>query len=338
MPSRASARRGARSRSPTAASTCCTSVTSATCRRPPTEGDRLVVAVNDDALGGGAQGARPAHHPRRRSRRAGRRPSRRRLRRRLQRADGRTAARGSCSRTCTARAPTTRSTPCPSAPSFAPTAAARPSSATRKSIPPGRSWHGSRVADARTRQPSPHRQARRAWRHRACDSRRGGAAPRVSGRPHRLARQREASRDPRSRAGDRSAAGHQRSRRAAGGGAGILAAIRELRRGQYDVALDLQGLVKSAVFARSFGRRARDGLCVALPPRAAGAAVLHRGARSGRRRHVPSGRDARRVDESRDCSQPLGIHVGAPEFPIDHVESDVARDVAARTGRAVRAC
>jgi heptosyltransferase-1 len=41
--------------------------------------------------------------------------------------------------------------------------------------------------------------------------------------------------------------------RGAGGGAGVLATIRELRRGRYDVALDLQGLVKSAIFARGSG-------------------------------------------------------------------------------------
>ena len=40
---------GARSRSPTAASICCTSATCATCRAAAAEADRLIVAVNDDA-------------------------------------------------------------------------------------------------------------------------------------------------------------------------------------------------------------------------------------------------------------------------------------------------
>ena len=42
-------------------------------------------------------------------------------------------------------------------------------------------------------------------------------------------------------------------RSAAESGTGVLAAIRELRRSKYDVALDLQGLLKSAFFARSSG-------------------------------------------------------------------------------------
>src|SRR5438034_3637155 len=36
-------------------------------------------------------------------------------------------------------------------------------------------------------------------------------------------------------------------------GTSLLAAVAELRRGRYDVALDLQGLLKSAVLARSSG-------------------------------------------------------------------------------------
>lgn len=40
-----------------------------------------------------------------------------------------------------------------------------------------------------------------------------------------------------------------------GGAAGWMAAVRELRRRQYDVALDLQGLLKSAVLARASGAR-----------------------------------------------------------------------------------
>jgi hypothetical protein len=44
-------------------------------------------------------------------------------------------------------------------------------------------------------------------------------------------------------------------RAGAGDGTRMLAAIRELRRTHYDVALDLQGLLKSAVLARSAGAR-----------------------------------------------------------------------------------
>ena len=79
----------------------------------------------------------------------------------------------------------------------------------------------------------------------------------------------------------------------AAGGTSLVATIRELRRSRYDVAIDLQGLIKSAVLARALGRRARDRLFVGLPARAAGASVLHGRVRPGRRRHVRSARDAR---------------------------------------------
>ena len=39
----------------------------------------------------------------------------------------------------------------------------------------------------------------------------------------------------------------------ASGGTSLLAAIGELRRSRYDVAIDLQGLIKSAVLARASG-------------------------------------------------------------------------------------
>ena len=41
----------------------------------------------------------------------------------------------------------------------------------------------------------------------------------------------------------------------ASGGTSLVAAIRELRRSRYDVAIDLQGLLKSAALARSSGAR-----------------------------------------------------------------------------------
>ena len=45
----------------------------------------------------------------------------------------------------------------------------------------------------------------------------------------------------------------------ASGGASLLAAVRELRRSQYDVAIDLQGLIKSALLARSSGAPRSSG-------------------------------------------------------------------------------
>ena len=77
------------------------------------EADRLIVAVNDDRSVGGAEGAGPADPAGRRPRRARRRAARRRLRGGLRRSDRRAAAAAAASRTCTARAPTTRSSRCP---------------------------------------------------------------------------------------------------------------------------------------------------------------------------------------------------------------------------------
>jgi len=118
--------------------------------------------------------------------------------------------------------------------------------------------------------------------------------------------------------------------RGAGAGGGILDAIRELRRGQYDVALDLQGLVKSAVFARSSGaervvgfashylreRFARPFYTEVYDP--GGAGIYGAG-----ERHV--------VFTNLGLLERLGIHAVAPEFPIDRVESAVAADISART-------
>ncbi len=120
------------------------------------------------------------------------------------------------------------------------------------------------------------------------------------------------------------------SRRTENGGAGILDSIRELRRGQYDVALDLQGLVKSAVFARASGAS-----------RVVGFASRYLRERLARPFytdvHDPGGAGMYHPDETHvvwtnlGLLAALGIHVGVPEFPIDRVESNVARDVAART-------
>src|SRR5262245_16741838 len=41
--------------------------------------------------------------------------------------------------------------------------------------------------------------------------------------------------------------------RGEGGGAALLASVRELRRARYDVTIDLQGLIKSALIARLSG-------------------------------------------------------------------------------------
>ena len=128
------------SRLPTACSTSCTSATSATSQGAAREADRLVVAVNADASVRAPQGAVAAD-----PRRARRAPSS------SPRCAASTtssmfaeptvgaAARAAASRTCTARAPTTPSTPCPNARSCGRTAAAPRSAAIRRTIRPATS-------------------------------------------------------------------------------------------------------------------------------------------------------------------------------------------------------
>jgi heptosyltransferase-1 len=116
----------------------------------------------------------------------------------------------------------------------------------------------------------------------------------------------------------------------AGGGTSILEAVRELRRSNYDVALDLQGLLKSAFFARSSGAARVIGFSSRY--------VRERWARPFYTEvHDPGGGGLYHPGETHvvwtnlGLLEPLGIHVATPEFPIDPVESDAARDVSART-------
>ena len=93
------------------------------------------------------------------------------------------------------------------------------------------------------------RPARRARRHRPRRAGGGGAARGVPRRADRLARRREAPRDPRSRHRRRSDRSRSSARRWPAGptSRGGCASRR------YDVAIDLQGLMKSAVLARASG-------------------------------------------------------------------------------------
>ena len=75
------------------------------------------------------------------------------------------------------------------------------------------------------------------------------------------------------------------------GGTSFLAAIRAIRGADYDVAIDLQGLIKSAIIARLSGAQAGRRLQPQIRTRTAGAVLLHRRARSRRRRHLRGGRD-----------------------------------------------
>ena len=111
----------------------------------------------------------------------------------------------------------------------------------------------------------------------------------------------------------------------------LFAAVRELRGQQYDVAIDLQGLIKSAALARLSGaarvigftaRYAREGLARWFYTEA----------------HDPGGGGMYHVDERHvvytnlGVLGALGIQPGPPEFPIDRVDSAVAVRVSEQTG------
>jgi lipopolysaccharide heptosyltransferase I len=116
------------------------------------------------------------------------------------------------------------------------------------------------------------------------------------------------------------------------GGTSLIQAIGELRRAQYDVAIDLQGLLKSAVLARASGaprvigfassyvreRLARLFYTDTYDPGSTG--VHH----SSGTRHI--------IDINLGLLAPLGLTMATAEFPIEHVDSEAARTVIERTG------
>src|SRR5438128_10654451 len=118
----------------------------------------------------------------------------------------------------------------------------------------------------------------------------------------------------------------------ASGGSSLLAAIRELRAARYDVAIDLQGLIKSAVLARSSGaprvvgfstRYARERL----------ARLFYTDACDPGRGGLYDPRETRHVVEiNLGLLEVLGITVAKPEFPIEEIDSEVACRVRQQTG------
>jgi lipopolysaccharide heptosyltransferase I len=111
----------------------------------------------------------------------------------------------------------------------------------------------------------------------------------------------------------------------------LFGAIRALRANQYEIAIDLQGLIKSAVLARLSGaervigftsRYAREGLARWFYTEAhdpGGGGMFH-----SDEHHV--------VHTNLGLLERLGVPPGPPEFPIDRVDSAAAARVAAQTG------
>ncbi len=117
----------------------------------------------------------------------------------------------------------------------------------------------------------------------------------------------------------------------AGGGTPMLAAIRELRRARYDVALDLQGLIKSAVLARSSGAARVVGF-VSSYARERLARAFYTDAYDPGRGGLYDPRETRHIVHiNLGLLEPLGLTAVAPEFPIERVDSAVARQIGERT-------
>ena len=107
---------------------------------------------------------------------------------------------------------------------------------------------------------------------------------------------------------------------------GLAAAVVELRRSRYDIAFDLQGLVKSAILARLSGARRVVGFAAGHVREGAAGICYHERVDPGLARHV--------VDKNLALLSALGI-AGAPRrFPLDVPPSLVDRQVRDRLGLA----
>jgi len=112
----------------------------------------------------------------------------------------------------------------------------------------------------------------------------------------------------------------------------LLAAIRALRANSYEVAIDLQGLIKSALIARATGARRIVGFSKKYV-REPFASALYTDV------HDPGGEGMYARSETRHVVeinlgilQAIGLTAAPPEFPIDHVASDVASKMLDETG------
>jgi heptosyltransferase-1 len=115
-------------------------------------------------------------------------------------------------------------------------------------------------------------------------------------------------------------------------GTSLLAAVRELRRNHYDVALDLQGLIKSALLSRASGARRVIGFSSGYA-RERLARLFYTEAHDPGRGGLYNPAETRHVVEMNlGLLEPLGVAAAEAEFPIEEVDSKVARWAAANTG------
>ncbi len=120
--------------------------------------------------------------------------------------------------------------------------------------------------------------------------------------------------------------------RGTGEGRSILGAMAHVRRAAYDVAIDLQGLIKSALFARASGARRVVGFA-ARHARERAAAWFYTDHYDPEQGGVRSAGGAVHVVRlNLGMLTVLGLDPGEPEFPLEAPASDVARTVASDTG------
>lgn len=117
----------------------------------------------------------------------------------------------------------------------------------------------------------------------------------------------------------------------ANGGASLVAVVQELRRGGYDVAIDLQGLIKSAVLARSSGADRVIGFSSRYA-RERAARLFYTEVFDPGRGGLYDARETRHVvDINLGVLSTIGIENPAREFPIADIASDAARWVSDQT-------
>jgi lipopolysaccharide heptosyltransferase I len=116
------------------------------------------------------------------------------------------------------------------------------------------------------------------------------------------------------------------------GGRSLLSAIGELRRTKYDVAIDLQGLIKSAVLARSSGAPRVLGFSSRYA-RERAARLFYTDVYDPGRGGLYDPRETRHVvDINLGLLSVLGITAPARAFPIEAADPDAARNARAQAG------
>jgi heptosyltransferase-1 len=118
----------------------------------------------------------------------------------------------------------------------------------------------------------------------------------------------------------------------AAGGSSLLEAVRELRRARYDVTIDLQGLIKSAVLARFSGAPRVIGFSASYAREGFARAFYSEAYDPGRGGMFDPRETRHVVDINLGILTKIGLAPTAAEFPIDVTESAAARQALEATG------